>query len=127
MTDLKNLKKIKSFDIEEFDGVKSKIADVLLLDVEVKNFGDGDKEIRQLKIITERLNAEGEPLIATEFVALKKDLDTNEWGIPDNTDAKAMKFLNYFKVGDFDELKGKECRVVKRVKNDKSFLGIHYG
>lgn len=127
MTDLKNLKKIKSFDIGEFDGVKSQIADVLMLDAEVKNFGDGEKEVRQIKVITEKLNEEGEPITAGEFVALKKDPDTNEWGIPDNPDAKAMKFLNYFQVNDFEALKGKECMVVKRVKNGKSFLGIHFG
>lgn len=127
MSDLKNLKKVKSIDIEEFDGVKSKIEDVVLMDAETKNFGDGDTEVRQLKIISEKLNTEGNEIRASEFVALKKDEESGEWGIPDNSNAKAMKVLNYFKVDNFEDLKGKECMVVKRVKNDKQFLGIHHG
>lgn len=127
MEDLKSLKKVKGFDISEYQNKSSKIENVEMLDAESKDFGDGVKQVRQLKITSANLSENGEPVKAIEFVALKLDVESNEWGIPENPDSKAMKVLNYFEVEDFSELIGKECLVVKRVKGDKSFLGIHYG
>ena len=128
MTDLKNLKKVKSFNIDEFDGMNVKIGEVILMDVEQKDFGDGLKEVRQIRILTENLSKEGqEEIKAGEYVGLKKDLTTGEWGYPDGSNSKAMKVLNYFKVNSFDELIGKKCMVVKRVNDNKEFLGIHFG
>jgi len=126
--DLKNLKKVESFDYDEYDGKKSRIANVEELDVETKDFGDGAKEIKQLLITTENLSTdEDNPVIAREYVALKKDYKTGEWGIPSAQDSKAMKILNYFKVSNFSDLIGKECMAVKRVKGDRTFLAIYGG
>lgn len=129
LENLKNLKKVKSFDIEEFDGVKSKVKEVILTDVEIKNFGSGDQKVQQLIIKSENLgDNEEKPIQAIEYISLKYDSETEQFGIPENAKSKAMKFLNYFKVESFDEVIGKECMIVKRVKeNGSEFLGIHYG
>lgn len=128
MTDLKNLKKVKGFDIEKYDGVTSKIGEVELLDIKEKDFGNGLVQTRQIKVSSENLNSEGEEVFATEYVSLKLDKKTNIFGIPENSESVAMKFLKYFKVNDFEELKGVKCSIVKRIgKNNKEFLGIHFG
>lgn len=129
MTNLKDLKKVKSFDVDEFDGVKSTIESVELLDVEKKDFGDGEQELRQILIKSANLEPKNEKgIYASEYVGLKKDPETQEWGIPENPGSKAMKFLKYFKAEDFEDIKGKECLIVKREsKNGKTLLGIHHG
>lgn len=124
--DLKNLKKVKSFDFDKYDGMKSNVASVEETDVEKKDFGEGEKEVKQLVISTENLESEEKPVYAKEFIALKKD-DDGEWGIPENTNSKAMKVLKYFNVDNFADLIGKECMVVKRVNGDKTILGIYGG
>lgn len=128
MSNLKDLKKIKSFEIDDFDGVNTTIEDVVLLDVDTKDFGDGLKEVRQLKIITSNLAKKGEEEFrASEYVSLKYDQKTKAWGYSENPKSKATKILNFFGVKDFEELIGKKCRVVKRMNGDKFFLGIHHG
>ncbi len=129
LEELKNLKKVKSFDIDEYDGNKSKIKEVELTKIEQKDFGQGLQDTRQIIVRTESLDDnEEQPIQALEYISLKKDVETGEFGIPENPKSNAMKMLNYFKVKTFDELVGKECMVVKRVKeNGKEFLGIHYG
>lgn len=129
LEELKNLKKVKSFDIDEYDGKKSKIEEVELTKIEQKDFGSGLQETRQIIIRTLNLDEnEEQPIQAQEYISLKQDKETKEFGIPENPNSKAMKILNYFKVKTFDELVGKDCMIVKRVKeNGKEFLGIHYG
>lgn len=125
---LKNLKKVKSFDYGEFDGVKTTIENVTLTEVETKDFGEGEQEVQQ--IIVETMNVgdnEEKPTVGREFISLKKDVD-GIFGIPENANSKAMKFLKYFEVSTFDELIGKKCMIVVRVNTkDKKTLGIHYG
>ncbi len=127
MTDLKNLKQIKSIDLEEFDGTQSKIASVTLLDPQTKDFGEGEVETRQILIETENLSKDSDVKItAREYISLKKDSD-GEWGIPTSKNSKATKVLNFFKINSFDELEGKECLVVRKVSGDRTLLGIHVG
>lgn len=127
MTDLKNLKKIKSIDIDEFNGIKSKIGTVKLEDVETKDFGKGSQEVRQVLIESEVLNDDKErPITAREYVSLRK-ID-GEWGFSDSPKAKAQKMLNFFKVSSFDELQGKSIVVNKKQRdNGKEFLGFGFG
>jgi len=127
MNELKNLKKVKSFDIADFDGMKSKIGQVELTKVEEKDFGSGLVKVQQIIISSENLQTSGKEIIAREYIPLKFDDELKEFGIPENPNSSAMKILNYFKVKDFSELEGKECMIVKRVKKDKEFLGIHFG
>jgi hypothetical protein len=128
LEELKNLKKVKGFDIEEFNGVKSKIAEVELTDVEEKVFNGKKTIVRQIIVKTENLiDGKENPIQAIEYVPLKFDKENNEFGIPENSESKAMKMLAFFKAKSFDELIGKECLVVKRVKGDREFLGIQYG
>lgn len=126
MTDLKNLKKVKGFDIEEFNGVKSVIEVVELSDIEEKDFGDGLVQTRQIIVKSANLSESDKELRAVEFISLKYDTETKEFGIPENPNSKAMKFLNYFKVDNFEDLKGKECLIVKKAKGEKTFLGISH-
>ena len=127
MTDLKNLKKIKSIDIDEFNGIKSKIGTVKLEDVETKDFGKGLQEVRQVLIESEVLNDDKErPITAREYVSLRK-ID-GEWGFSDSPKAKAQKMLNFFKVSSFDELQGKSIVINKKQRdNGKEFLGFGFG
>lgn len=125
--DLKNLKKVKSFDFDKYDGMQSKIASVEETSEEVKDFGDGQKAVKQLIVSTENLSeSEDEPVYAKEYVGLKKD-SNGEWGIPENVNSKAMKIMKYFNVDNFADLVGKECRVVKRINGEKTILGIYGG
>ena len=127
MTDLKNLKKVKSIDIEQYDGTKSKIANVELLDVQTRDFGEGEVETRQILITTENLDTSGEvEITAREYVSLKQDKE-GEWGIPDSKNSVATKILTFFNINSFDELAGKEVMVVRKIKGTKTVLGIHFG
>jgi len=127
MTELSNLKKVKSFDIEQFDGLKSTIGSVELMDVETKDFGDGAKEVRQVLVKSTNLGDNvDKPICASEYIGLKKDEDGN-WGMADAKNSKAMRFLSYFKVENLEDLNGKECLIVKRDKGNKDILGIHFG
>lgn len=129
MENLKDLKKVKSIDIEKYDGVKTKIEKVELLDVQEKEFikGEGLKEVRQILIETENFSDdESIKITCKEWISLKKDKD-GEWGIPDSKLSNATKILSFFEVKSFDELIGKECRVLRKVKGDKKVLGIHFG
>lgn len=126
MSELKNLKKVKSFDIDEFDGVKSTIEIVELSDIQTKDFGNGEQKVRQIILKSENLNKDSDKEIrAIEYISLKYDEDLKEFGIPESPKSKAMQVLNYFKVDNFEDLKGKKCIIVKRAKGDKTFLGIH--
>jgi len=128
MSELKNLKKIKGFDINEFDGLKSEIENVELLNVESKDFGKGAINTRQIKITTKNLATDGSETRGTEYVSLKFDNESKLWGYPEFKDSKAMKILTYFDVKDFEELKNKNCVVLKKLRNgDKLYLGINYG
>ena len=123
-----NLEKVKSFDIDKFDGEKVKIASVELLDVEKKDFGDGKKEVRQILIMTEPLEGEGDNAVtAREYVPLKKNQETGKFGMPENPNSKAMTMLSFFKVDDLGDLEGREVMVVKKVKGERTVLGIAYG
>lgn len=127
MSDLKNLKKVKSIDLSEYEGTKTTIAKVELLDAETKDFGDGAVEVRQILIETANLSDdEKRPITVKEWVSLKQDED-GEWGIPDGKNSKAMKILKFFAVENFDDLIGKQCLVVKRVSGDRITLGISMG
>lgn len=127
MSELENLKKVKSLDVSEFDGVRSIIEKVEMLDPEKKTFGDEIKEVRQVLVETKNLsNDEENKITAREWIGLKK-ID-NQWVIPDNSNAKAIKFMSYFKVDNLKQLEGKECLVVGRDKgNERIVLGIHFG
>ena len=127
MSELKSLKKLKSVDIEEFNGVKSKIASVELSDVEEKDFGEGKQLVRQIKVTTENLSEDKDkPITATEYISLKNE--DGEWGYSESPKSKAMKFLTFFKVNSFDELVGKDCvAIIKMKENGKQFLGISHG
>lgn len=123
-----NLDKVKSFDIDKFDGEKVKVASVELLDVEKKDFGDGLKEVRQVLIMTEPLEGEGENAVtAREYVPLKKNQETGKFGMPENANSMAMKMLNFFKIEDLGDLVGTEIMVVKKMKKERAVLGIHFG
>ena len=126
MSELENLKKVKSADISEFDGIKSIIEKVELLNVEKKTFGEDTKEVRQVLIETKNLSDDETPVTAKEWIGLKNV--KGEWVIPDNKNAKAIKFMSYFKVDNLAQLEGKECLVVGRDKgNERIVLGIHHG
>jgi len=127
MVDLKNLKKVKVFDIGEYSGMDSIIELVELEEIKTADFGKGPVDTRQIKISSANLNKEGKEIRAVEYISLKFDTESKEFGIPDSPNSKAMKFLKFFEVNNFDELKNKKCMIVKRVKGDKSFLGIHNG
>jgi hypothetical protein len=124
MTNLKDLKKVKTFNVEEFDGLKTKIASVVMTDIKIWE----GTESRQLEITTEKVKSEkGIEIEVKEWINLKKDNESNEWGIPDNSDSNAMKFLTFFQVSNFEEVIGKDCMIVKKIRKDKSVLGIRYG
>ena len=118
---------VESVDLTEFSGLNSEIESVELLDVEKKDFGDGEKEVRQILIKSKNLNTEDKPVYAYEYIPLKKDSETGDWGFSEHENSKAMMFLNFFKVGNFEDLKGIGCLIVSRKKGDKTFLGIHHG
>lgn len=125
---LKSLKKVKGFDIDSYDGTKSKIGSVELSEIKNLDFGRGLTSTRQLIIKSENITeSESNPILVTEYIPLKFDEETKEFGIPENVNSKAMKFLAYFKVNSFDEVIGKECMIVKRVTDKGNFLGIHMG
>lgn len=123
-----NLDKVASFDIDKYDGEKVKVASVELLPVEKKDFGDGLKEVQQVLILTEPLEGEGENAItAREYIPLKKDNETGNFGMPENANSKAMTMLAYFKIDDLGDLVGREVTAVKRIKGDRPVLGFRHG
>jgi len=125
---IENLKTVQSFDIDKYDGVRAKIEKVELSPIEMKNFGEGDKEVQQIIITTSNIADENEKAInIIEYISLKKDIETGEFGIPENSKSKAQKMLKYFKVTNFKDLIGKEVRVCKKVTDKGTFLGFHYG
>lgn len=128
MVNLKDLKTVKSFDIQEYNRVKTKIASVELSEVESKDFGKGLTEVQQILVKTENLAKGGEKEFQViEYISLSKDVETNEFGIPSSMKSKAQKILTSFKVSNFDDLIGKECVVVRTIKdNGKEYLKISY-
>lgn len=125
---IKDLKTIKSFDIDKYDGKKVEIESVELSPIETKNFGDGEKEVQQIIIKTKNISDVGEKEVKViEYISLKKDIETGEFGIPDSKKSNAQKMLQYFRVNTFDELIGQEVRIVKKLTEKGTFLGFHYG
>jgi hypothetical protein len=125
---IKDLKTVKSFDIDKYDGIKVKIEAVELTPIEVKNFGNGDKEVQQIVVKTENIADKGEKEIQViEYISLKKDSETGKFGIPDSKKSNAQKMLAYFEADNFEELVGKEVRIVKKLTDKGTFLGFHYG
>lgn len=125
---IKDLKTIKSFDIDKYDGKKVEIESVELSPIETKNFGDGEKEVQQIIIKTKNIADVGEKEVKViEYISLKKDIETGEFGIPDSKKSNAQKMLQYFRVNTFDELIGQEVRIVKKLTEKGTFLGFHYG
>jgi len=127
MTSLKDLKKFKGVDIDEFNGVKSIIEVVSLEDPKQIDFGDGMKETRQIKISSKVLNEGSETeLRANEYVSVFQK--NGVWGFSESPKSKAQKILTYFKVDNFEALQGKEIIINKKIKeNGKEFLGFSYG
>lgn len=125
---IKNLKKVKTFDIDKYDGVVTKIANVELLEVEEKTFGDDKVLTQQILIETENIGTEEMPVVVKNWINLKFDKNTEEFGIPDSPKSEAMKFLRFFEVDDLTQLVGVKCQVVKKLKDDGSFtLTINRG
>lgn len=126
-TEIKNLKKLKSIDIEEFNGVKTTISSVELLDVEEKDFGDGKQLVRQILVKSQNLSKDlDKPITGSEYISLKRDGD--DWGFSDSPKSKAMRMLSFFKVSSLDELVGKDVvAIMKQRDNGKTFLGLNFG
>lgn len=121
--DLKNLKPIKSFDFQRYDGMETTIDRVETV------AGEFNKEpTLQIVVYTSNVAEQGEKeLEIREYVSLFKDKQTGEFGYPEGMDTKYQKFLKYFDVNNFEELIGKKCKIVSRLKDGKKYLGIAHG
>ena len=126
MVSIKDLKKHKGVDIEKYNGVKSTIQSVEILEPKTYKFNGVDTEVINLCITSKNLADEGEKeFTANELVRLYED--EGVLGFSTKAGSKAQKILTYYKVDDFEELVGKECLIVKRVTEKGQFLGIQYG
>ena len=128
MSNLKNLTKVKSIDLEKYDGKKATIEKVELLDVESKDFGEGLIETRQILVTTSNIAESGEdiPITAREYISLRKDKEGN-WGYSDGKHSSATKMLTFFDAKDFEELIGKDCLVIRKTRGQRIVLGINFG
>lgn len=125
---LKNLKRLKSVDIDQFNGTKAKISSVELLDELEGDFGKGKQTVRQILIKSENLNSNDDNIItASEYVSLKYDKTNKVWGYSDSPKSKAMQILKFYNIDSFDKLINKEIIVLKKQKeNGKEYLGIQF-
>lgn len=118
---LKDIKGKKGIDLQEFNFVDTKI-DV----VEMKDYSTEEEERLRILVQTEILK-EGTKLRGTEFITLFRD---NEGIISysESPNSNARKLLDYFEAENFEELKGKDCKVVVKTNdNGKKNLGIFFG
>lgn len=122
--DLKNLTARKGLDFDEFSFMDSKIELI-----ETREFPDkktGEKRLALL--IKSAIVKEGTQLRATEFINIWIDEKSKEICYSDNAGSNAKKMLSFFKVNSFDELIGKDCKIVVRVKdNGSKDLGLYFG
>lgn len=126
MVSLKDLKKFKSVDIEQFDGVKSTIEKIYVDQPREFTHNNETKTVVNLIVETANLNTEDDKVItAKEYIGLYEQ--DGALGHSTAPTSKAYKMLKHFKIENFEELVGKECLVVRRVKqNDRVVLGIHH-
>lgn len=118
---LKDIKGKKGLDLDEFN-----FKDTTIEVVEAKDYSTPDEERLRLLVQTEILK-EGTKLRATEFITLFRD-DEQKISYSKSANSNAQKMLDYFKVSNFEELKGKPCKAVVKV-NDKGEkrVGIYFG
>ena len=107
----------KGVDLSEFTGIKKKVENITVLDVETPfdesgNYNDKVKrKVKILKVFTEPVtdivNKEGEkvPVRASELFNMKQTED-GKWGISTNDKAKIRKFMKRQKVNRLSDLKG---------------------
>jgi hypothetical protein len=123
-------------DKDRFDGVKSKVAKVLVQEKEVP-FQNGQMlpDGQTVKVTVAVVESEpigtdalGNPIVVKEEFNLKQHPVTKKWGASRHEKSKANKFFAKLKVNSFKECIGKDILVVKKVSSknpDRSWLGIN--
>lgn len=134
--DLKEFEAGQGLDLSEFEGIKTKIAGMEIMDVDSKYDEDGNlfsgdmtRKVKVLKVFTEPIttytNKEGQDtdIRASELFNLK--FQDGEWGVSKSSKSKIQKFLQRQKVDKITKLKGTNV-LIKSVmnKSGNSFLGF---
>jgi hypothetical protein len=124
-------------EMDNYNGVRTKIADVQVewresrwdKGQELPN-GETVKVPRAI-VYSESLgsNALGDPIVVREEFPLKQHPTKGSWGPSEHPDAKARKFLNYYKSNSFKDVIGRDAVVVKKVRSGtgKPYLGYNFG
>jgi hypothetical protein len=134
--DLREFEAGQGIDLTEFEGIKTKIAGMEILDVDSRYDEDGNlfdgnltRKVKVLRVYTEVIttvkNKEGEDadIRASELFNLK--FQEGEWGISKSPKSKIQKFLLRQKVDKITKLKGTSV-LTKSVTNKTGnvFLGF---
>lgn len=137
--DLKEFEAGQGLDLTEFEGIKTKIEGLEVIDVDSKFDEDGNilegnttRKVKVLRVFTEPIttatNKEGEEveIRASELFNLK--FQDGEWGVSTSPKSKLQKFLKRQKVDKITKLKSTTV-LTKSVTNKtgSTFLGFVIG
>ena len=122
---INDFKTYEGVDVEKFNGQKVKIQEILVEDEKEFEYNGEKKVSKKFVVMTEPVSQDPEIRVREWFNMSRKD---DSWVIPTNSGSNAGKLLAYFNVEHPSELLGKEVQVILRVgKDDRKFLGFHYG
>ena len=118
-------------DIDKYNFIDTKIESV-----EIHNYGKaGEEERLRLVVKTQKVDEQNNNMRGVEFITLFRDKDSPQIDsqIPNiaysqSPNSTAQKMLTWFKVNNFKELEGMDCKTQVRLKdNGNKSLGIYYG
>lgn len=122
MVTLKDLKGKEGLD---YDSLNFK--DSFIEIVEIKDYSKNDKEEQKRVIIQTAKLVEGRNIRGTTFITLFRDEEGNLC-YSTSPNSKASKMLKFFGVDNFEDLKGKPCKVVVKLDNNfKKKVEIWFG
>jgi len=134
--DLKEFEAGQGIDLSEYEGIKSKIDKLEIMDVDSRYDEDGNlfegnltRRVKVLKVSTEpvtKYTTKDDREIeirASELFNLK--FQDGEWGVSKSPKSKIQKFLNRQKVSNIMKLKGTSVLLKSSAnKTGNSFLGF---
>lgn len=112
-------------DIDKYNFIDTKIESV-----EIHNYGKaGEEERLRLVVKTQKVDEQNNNMRGVEFITLFRDKDNSQnIAYSQSPNSTAQKMLTWFKVNDFKELEGMDCKTQVRLKdNGSKSLGIYYG
>jgi len=121
--DLSKIEGVVGTDLKDYNMVESEIEIV-----EIRDYSTATDQKLRMLIQTKLVDEKKNKIRGTLFINLWKDRESGEIVYSKSENSYATKLLNFFKVENFEQLKGQKCKTIVKVdNNNKNRLEIYFG